>query len=203
MLSNDPLRAISFDRTADSCRRRNAYPPRPFRGCECDTQNRRGSPTPGPEDGGEGATFPDPAVPTEASGAGERRTAGGGSLVDDGLHSQALPALGASSLDHQSAPARSHTDEEPVGPSSAAIVGLERSLHCLMESLRKVEPAMLSGIARKVKTGRFWRALSRGLACYRCGLSGAANSCPAESAFSGSVAPSVTLLLTMLLVSCR
>lgn len=41
-------------------------------------------------------------------------------------------------------------------PSSATIVGLERSLHCLLDSLRKVEPRMLSGIAARVKIRPLW-----------------------------------------------
>ena len=53
-----------------------------------------------------------------------------------------------------------------MGPSSTTIVGLKRSLHCLLGSLRKVEPRMLSGIAPPVKIGpiqRQFRALWRAI----------------------------------------
>jgi hypothetical protein len=78
------------------------------------------------------------------------------------LGPEALPSFGTTSLDHESSAARSHADEEAVGPSSAAIVRLERSLHCFWNPLRKVEPAMLSGIASIVKTSRFLRVVREG-----------------------------------------
>lgn len=53
------------------------------------------------------------------------------------LSPQALPALGPAPLDDESSAARSHADEEAVCPSSATVVGLERSLHCSLESLPK------------------------------------------------------------------
>lgn len=71
------------------------------------------------------------------------------------LGGEALPSLGAASLDDESSAARSHADEEAVSPSSATIVRLERSLHCFWDPLRKVEPAMLSGIHSIVKSGHF------------------------------------------------
>ena len=55
------------------------------------------------------------------------------------LCAQTLPSLGATPLDHQSSSSRSHPDKKSVGSFSTTIVGLERSLHCLMESSRKVE----------------------------------------------------------------
>ena len=68
------------------------------------------------------------------------------------LGSETLPSLGPTSLDHESAPARSHADEKTVCPSSASIVRLERSLHCFWDPLRKVEPMMLSVNVFVVKT---------------------------------------------------
>ena len=68
---------------------------------------------------------------------------------------EALTTLGPTSLDHESSATRSHADEETVRPSSAAIVGLKRSLHCLSGPYEKLEPAMLSIIGSRVKTGHF------------------------------------------------
>jgi len=106
-------------------------------------------------------TLPDAAIPAEAGatkGHGRLPSALRGVPRRGGrfLGPEALPSFGATSLDHESSAARSHADEEAVGPSSAAIVRLERSLHCFWNPLRKVEPAMLSGIAPIVKTSRFW-----------------------------------------------
>ena len=84
-----------------------------------------------------------------------------------------------------------------MGPSSATIVGLERSLHGFLESLRKVRPLMLPDGVLIVKVDRFlapfsasWRAMvetSRG-----------ANFLPdTELVFPGSLVDPVTHFLTM------
>lgn len=84
------------------------------------------------------------------------RTCGGGTLFGvRGSGRETLPSFGAAPLDHESAAARPHADEEAVGPSPATIVWLERSLHCFCGPLRKVEPWMLSVNASTVKTSLF------------------------------------------------
>ena len=93
---------------------------------------------------------------------GDMRSHGLAPLKRPVLGAEALPSLGAASLDHESPPARSHADEEAVRPSSAAIIRLERSLHCFWNPLRKVEPAMLSGIRSIVKTSLFLRVVRAG-----------------------------------------
>ena len=83
-----------------------------------------------------------------------------------------------------------------MGPSSATIVGLERSLHLFMESLRKVELAMLSGIVEIVKSGCSDESVSGGAMLLLVPLAGRF-SCPMPSFLSGYVADPVTPLLTM------
>lgn len=99
------------------------------------------------------------------------------------LGAEALPSLGPASFDHESPAARSHADEEAVGPSSAAIVRLERSLHCFWNPLRKVEPVMLSGIVCIVKTRHFLRVVRCGRRVM-VGVSSGAISCPIPSLLS-------------------
>jgi hypothetical protein len=43
---------------------------------------------------------------------------------------EAMTALGAAALDHEPAALRTHAHQKAVSPSPAAVVGLERSLHC-------------------------------------------------------------------------
>lgn len=76
---------------------------------------------------------------------------------------EALPAFGTPSLDHESSAARAHAYEEAVSLSPATIVRLERSLHCLMESLRKVELVILSVNRRIVKRRSLFRPFCGGL----------------------------------------
>lgn len=104
-------------------------------------------------------------------------------LVRRLLGAEALPSFGAASLDHKSSAARSHAHEEAVSPFSAAIVRLERSLHCFWDPLRKVEPAMLSGIHSVVKSSLFW-GVARGGSRVIVPVSRGAALCPIPSLFS-------------------
>ena len=108
---------------------------------------------------------------------------GGVPLGGRPLGAEALPSLGAASLDHESAAPRSHADEEAVSPSSAAIIRLERSLHCFWNPLRKVEPAMLSVIASIVKTSLF-SGVFHGGSRVMVDTSSGATSCPILSLIS-------------------
>lgn len=99
----------------------------------------------------------EPADPGRSGRAWLTRSALGvasAGVVGMGLRSgrEAMPALGPATLDHESATLGPHANEESMSPSAVAIIGLERSLHCVIGSLRKVEPVMLSGNRARVKT---------------------------------------------------
>ena len=150
VLPNKAAGAISLNRPPHFRGRRDADSSGPFGGGDYGDAEQRSSPTSArPQDLGEFFALPDSTVSAEPPAVGSPTLLDG--IPKETLGPQALPAFGAASLNHQSSPSRSHADEKAVGPSSATIIGLERSLHCFMESLRKVEPAMLSGIERIVK----------------------------------------------------
>ena len=111
------------------------------------------------------------------------------------LDREPIAALGAPPLDHEPSSLRPHSDEEAVGPSSVTIVGLKRSLHCLMESLRKVEPGMLSGIRSPVKRAHFLRA-SWNSAVLSLRVSRGEHLARPSLAFSGSLADPLNPSLT-------
>jgi len=152
ILSNEAARPVPLHRATDPGGGRNANPaPAPGRH-QGNVDERGGSAATGAQDLAEFRALSDASIPAQSS----RDSPGldlGRQYVPDlrALRPQALPTLGPTPLDHQATAPRSHADEEAMGPSSATIVGLERSLHCLLESLRKVEPRMLSGIPPIVK----------------------------------------------------
>lgn len=115
----------------------NSNAPGPLRGNDGGTKKRGGAATPSLQDGAKLIALPNPPVPAESGVTGGQL----GQWVALGprgfLRPQTLPALGPTPLDDESPAPRSHADEEAVCPSSATIVGLERSLHCYLESLPK------------------------------------------------------------------
>jgi len=102
------------------------------------------------------------------------------------LGRETLPSLGTAPLDHESAAPRSHADEEAVSPSSAAIVGLERSLHCFWNPLRKVEPVMLSVNGLGVKMLSL-SAPGEGVGRVIVGVLSEQTSCPTPARLRGSL----------------
>lgn len=183
VLPNHPAGAVARHRPADFRRGGNSDAARPAHRDKRDVHEHTTAPNSGLQDLSKFVALPDPSVSAEAVSAPGQGFDASTPLAYF-LGSQARPALGTAPFYDEPPSARSHPNEKAVGPSSATIVGLERSLHCFMESLRKVEPLMLSGIALKVKRppgrgdswGR-WRVI--------VALSGAASfSPPAESFLS-------------------
>lgn len=161
MLPDEAPRSISQDGAADLHRSRNSYPPRSSRRHYGDTEKGGRPATPDLQNGSKIVTLEDSPFAAEASATtgatwgheqSPRAAWPWSPRPGRSLGPEALPSLGAASFDHESSAARSHADEEAMSPSSAAIVRLERSLHCFWDPLRKVEPVMLSGIASVVKT---------------------------------------------------
>jgi hypothetical protein len=154
---------------------------------------RRGPSAPRFQYRGELGALPDAPVAAE-SGATRRAAAchwrGPGARW---LRPEALPALGAAPLDHEPAAPRSHADQKAVRPSSATIVGLERSLHCLWNPLRKIEPPMLSTIVPIVKTRPPSEAIRGGWRVMVVSSRGANFLPDTEPCVSGSLVDPVTL----------
>jgi hypothetical protein len=123
-------------RSADLGGSGNSNTPGPWRGNNGGTKKGGGAATPSLQDGAKLIALPNPPVPAESGVTGGQL----GQWVALGLgvlRPQTLPALGPAPLYDESPAPRSHADEEAVCPSSTTIVGLERSLHCSLESLPK------------------------------------------------------------------
>lgn len=116
-------------------------------------EKRGGTPASGLQDGAKLIALPDPPVPAESGVTGGHLGQWALLRASGFLRPQTLPALGPAPLDDESPAPRSHADEEAVCPSSATIVGLERSLHCSLESLPKVRTCDVIGYSRDRQNG--------------------------------------------------
>ena len=180
MLPDQSSRAVSLDRTAHLDRRGDPDATGSLRRGQRDAHEGGGAAVARLEERGEVGALADPPITTEGRAPGRLRASAGHCGRGPRLSPQALTSLGAATLDHQAAAPRPHANEEAVSPSPATIVGLERSLHCFWNPLRKVEPRMLSGIAPIVKTSRVLpptRVVRRVIVVSLCG----ASSCPKPS----------------------
>ena len=145
---------ISNHRIPNTDRGRNADPPATDRLNRHDGQSRSCASATVFQNGRKLGAFPDSPVLAEACAFRRMPLAHTPPYVAR-LDGKLMATLGAAPLDHQSPAFRPHPDQEAMSPSSVAIVGLERSLHCFIESLPKVEPVILSVIRSGVKSDSF------------------------------------------------
>lgn len=145
VLPHQAAGTISLHRTADLGGGGNSNAPGPTRGNDGGAEKRGDAAASSLEDGAELIAFPNPPVPAESGATGGHWSQCALASGLGVLRPQALPALGPAPLDDESPAPRSHADEEAVCPSSATIVGLERSLHCFLESLPKVRTCDVIG----------------------------------------------------------
>lgn len=184
--------AISLHRPADLGGGGNSNAPGSMRGNNGGTEKGGGAATSGLQDGAELIALPDPPVPAESGATGGHLGQLGLLWASGFLRPQALPALGPAPLDDESPASRSHADEEAVCPSSATIVGLERSLHCFLESLPKVGTCNVIGYCGDRQNG-FWSRNAQGLYVLWLPSLARQTSCPIlSSLFTGSLADPVT-----------